>query len=295
MNDFVSLKYNKILDYIALTKFRLLMMVLITAAIGYYVASIGPINFWLMSHLIIGTGLIGAGANSLNQYYEREADQKMERTKNRPLPAQRLTPNEAKIFGLIITLLGVVELYIWANPLTAQLGIFSWAFYLFLYTPLKQKTILNTWVGAVPGAIPPVMGWTAARGTLDTESLSLFAILYFWQLPHFFAISWMCQEDYRRGGFRMLSFDDNDGRLTSKQMLINVILLLFVSISPYLSKQFGDYYLYSAILLGSMYLLSVFSFIGHRDRNSARLVFFASIIYLPLLLIMMVFDKTIIK
>ncbi len=280
---------SKFVDYLALTKFRLMLLVLITVGIGFYLASGSGTLLFL--NVLLGVACVGSGANALNQWIERGYDAQMKRTRHRPLPSGGLHPHEALIFGLIISAVGMIYLTVTVNLLTTLLGIASWASYLFLYTPLKRRTVLNTWVGAIPGALPPLMGWTAARGTLDWQALSLFAILYLWQLPHFFAVSWMYREDYKRGGFRMLSLDDPSGLKTGIQMILNTSLLLLASLSLLYISQTGILYMISAFVLGMMFLAITLRFFKQRTIVNARVVFFASIIYFPLLWLAMVLDR----
>lgn len=280
---------SKFVDYLALTKFRLMLLVLITVGIGFYLASGSGMLLFL--NVLLGVACVGSGANALNQWFERGYDAQMKRTRHRPLPSGGLQHYEALIFGLIISVVGMVYLTVTVNLLTTLLGIASWASYLFLYTPLKRRTVFNTWVGAVPGALPPLMGWTAARGTLDWPALSLFAILYLWQLPHFFAVSWMYREDYKRGGFRMLSLDDPSGLKTGFQMILNTSLLLVASLSLLYISQTGILYMISAFMLGMMFLATTLRFFKQRTTVNARVVFFASIIYFPLLWLAMVLDR----
>ncbi len=278
-------------DFAELSKLRLLSLVLITTGLGYYLAASQAINLLFLFNTILGTACVGAGANALNQWYERKLDAKMFRTRNRPIPSGRLSGQEALGFGILISLLGLGYLYLFVNPLTAAMGLLTWSSYLFVYTPLKQKTVLNTWVGAIPGAIPPVMGWTAARGNLDWEALTIFGILFFWQMPHFFAIAWMYREDYAKGGFRMLPLSDDSGKRTGRHMLLNAGALLFVSVLPYFIQQSGPVYLGSAILLGIGFMIPIVFFLKQCTQANARRVFFASIFYLPFLLTLLVIDK----
>ncbi|MBF0279859.1 MAG: protoheme IX farnesyltransferase [SAR324 cluster bacterium] len=281
---------SKLSDYIELTKFRLLMLVLLTVGIGFYLSS-SVSNVVLFLNTLFGVACVGSGANALNQWYERDSDARMMRTRHRPLPSGRLSSFEAFCFGLTISFLGMAYLAFTVNVLTALLGFVTWATYLFLYTPLKRKTVLNTWIGAVPGALPPLMGWTAARGTLDIEALSLFAILYLWQLPHFFAISWIYRDDYKNGGFQMLSRSDHTGQKTSYQMFLNSALLLLASLSLIFIQKTGLLYLICALGLGISFLAITTFFFRERTIVNARKVFFASIIYFPVLWVAMVLDR----
>lgn len=290
IESFWTFGRSKLVDYFELTKFRLLLLVLITVGIGYYLSAQGN-NVFVFLNVLLGVAGVGAGANALNQWYERHSDAQMKRTMHRPLPSGRLSPNEALGFGVLISLAGLLYLVFTINGLTAFLGFVSWASYLFLYTPLKRHTTLNTWIGAIPGALPPVMGWTAAQGTLNAEAFSLFAILYLWQLPHFFAVSWVYREDYKNGGFRMLSLEDPTGQKTSHQMVINTLFLILASVSLFFQEQTGSLYLWSALGLGVLFLGVTVIFYKQRTVANAKKVFFASIIYFPILWVVMVLDR----
>ncbi|MBM3846536.1 MAG: protoheme IX farnesyltransferase, partial [Verrucomicrobia bacterium] len=239
-----------------------------------------------------GTALMAAGAAALNQWLEKDYDARMPRTEGRPLPAKLLSPSTALLAGGGISILGFIQLWTFVNMLTGLLGALTLVSYVWIYTPLKRVTPLNTAIGAVPGALPPLMGWTAARGHLSIEGWSLFAILFFWQLPHFLAIAWMYRNEYRDAGFAMLPVFDPDGRRTSRQALSHTIGLLPISLAPFAFQMAGRLYLVSAILLGFGFLAAAVHFARRLDRPSARTLFFASIIYLPLVLLMMVIDKT---
>jgi protoheme IX farnesyltransferase len=274
-----------------LLKARLTSLVLLTTAVGFYVGTRGPLDWLLLFHTLFGTALVAGGAAALNQFVEREHDAKMERTENRPLPSGRMQPETVLIFGGIISAVGLIYLALAVNPLTSILGIVTLASYVFVYTPLKRVTTLNTVIGAIPGALPPLMGWTAARDQINIEGWSLFAILFFWQLPHFLAIAWMYREDYKRGGYVMLPVVDPDGVRTGKQSISHTLGLLSVSLFPVLLGMAGWFYCVGAILFGAIFLITAIRFSRHLTRNHARQLFFASILYLPLLLGLMVFDK----
>jgi len=274
-----------------LIKARLTTLVLLTTLVGYYMGWRGPMNYFLMFHVIAGTALVASGAAALNQLLEREYDAKMRRTMSRPLPSGRLQPATVMIFGGICSVAGLVYLAFLVNPLTSVLGAVTLVSYLFIYTPLKRVTWLNTPIGAIPGALPPLMGWTAARGEMSSEGWALFAILAFWQLPHFFAIAWMYREDYARAGFKMLPHVDPDGQRTGQQAVSHTLALLAVSVFPYVFHMAGPFYLAGALLLGAYYLWCAIAFARQLTLPRARLLFLASIIYLPLLLVVMVLDK----
>lgn len=278
--------------YSDLVKARLTTLVLLTTLVGFYVGwDHGPMDYVLMFHTLFGTALVAAGAAALNQLLEREHDAKMRRTADRPLPSGRLQPVTVMLFGGVCAVAGLVYLAILVNMLTSVIGAVSLVSYLFIYTPLKRMTWLNTAVGAVPGALPPLMGWAAARGELDGGGWALFAILAFWQIPHFFAIAWMYRDDYAKAGFKMLPNVDPDGSRTAQQSVSHTLGLLPISLCPFLFHLVGPIYLTGAILLGAGYLWCALRFAREMSVARARQLFFASIIYLPLLLAVMVLDK----
>lgn len=274
-----------------LFKARLTSLVLLTTLVGFYLGQRGGMNWLLLVNTLMGTGLLACGAAALNQYLERDFDALMERTAERPLPAGLIQPQTVVVLGGVISVAGLLWLAFGANLLTAVLGAVTLISYLFIYTPLKRKTTLNTAIGAIPGALPPLMGWTAARGDLSIEGWALFAILFFWQLPHFLAIAWMYREDYARGGFVMLPLVDRDGARTGRSAVSHTLGLLPVSLSPFVFQVSGALYLFGALVLGLVFLWCAMRFARQMDRLSARRLFFASILYLPLLLGLMVFDK----
>ncbi|MEI9863643.1 MAG: heme o synthase [Limisphaerales bacterium] len=274
-----------------LVKARLTTLVLLTTLVGFYLGWRGAMNFALMINTLAATALVAAGASALNQWLEREYDAKMRRTQSRPLPSGRLQPATVVIFGGVCSVAGLIYLGLAVNPLTSVLGAVTLVSYIFIYTPLKRVTWLNTAVGAIPGALPPLMGWTAARGELSGEGWALFAILFFWQLPHFFAIAWMYRDEYAKAGFKMLPGVDPDGQRTAQQAISNTLALLAVSLFPFVFRMAGTTYLVGAILLGAGFLWCAIQFSRQLTLTRARQLFFASIIYLPLLLALMVWDK----
>jgi protoheme IX farnesyltransferase len=274
-------------DFFELTKPRITFLVLITTLVGFYMGSRDGINFVLLLHAILGTGLVASGASALNQYYERELDARMLRTRGRPLPDGRLVPNEALIFSGLIALAGVGYLALFVNSLTALLGAATLAGYILVYTPLKTRTRLCTIIGAFPGAAPPVMGWTAARGEIDAVALSLFAILFLWQMPHFFAIAWIFTEDYARAGFSM----HGSGGSTSRQIIFFCCALIPISVLPTFFGLTGMIYLLGAILLGFIYLGYGFAVALFRSNTHAHRLLRISVLYLPALLLLMMLDK----
>ena len=274
-----------------LFKARLTTLVLITTAVGFHLGSVGSLNLALLAHTLAGTALLAAGAAALNQLLERDHDAKMRRTQDRPLPSGRLRPESVLRVGVVSATLGLGWLALAVNALTAVLGATTVLLYLFLYTPLKRVTPLNTLVGAVPGALPPLMGWTAARGSLEAGGWSLFAILACWQVPHFLAIAWLYREDYARAGFAMLPVSDTEGRCTSGLALWHALGLVPVSLLPFALSQVGTSYLIGASGLGLMFAWTAFCFWRHVSPTTARRLFYVSILYLPLLLAFMVMDK----
>jgi protoheme IX farnesyltransferase len=274
-----------------LFKARLTFLVLLTTLVGFYVGSRGPINYALMFHAVVATAMVAAGAAALNQLLEREYDAKMKRTADRPIPSGRMTPETALLIGAACSAGGLLYLAFAVNLITAVLGAATLCSYLFVYTPLKRVTSLNTAVGAIPGALPPLMGWTAARGEISNEGWALFAILFFWQLPHFLAIAWMYREEYARAGFAMLPVLDPTGERTGRQAFSHTLGLLPISLCPFVFKLVGPIYLVGALILGAGFLWYAFRFSRELSVARARALFYASILYLPLLLGLMVLDK----
>ena len=282
-------------QYVALTKPRITWLILMSTGVGYFFGHkrpwSGAADWSLLLHLLIGTGLIASGTAALNQWYEREADRLMRRTADRPLPSGRMTANRALWFGIVLAVLGFVELWFGTNPLCALLGAFTLGSYLFIYTPLKQRSHLSTVIGALPGAMPPLMGYAASAGTLTNEAWTLFAILFIWQFPHFLAIAWMYREDYARAGIRMLPVVEPDGRSTARQMVLYASTLIPVSLFPVLLGMSGKIYLVGALLLGGWFFYTGVRVALDRTNGRARQVLLASVIYLPVIYGLMVFDR----
>ena len=278
-------------DFVALTKPRVVLMVLVTTLMGYDVALTGPADYLRMIHLLIGSLLAAGGTLALNQYGERDLDARMDRTRARPLPAGRLQPLEAWLFGVALTLVGTAYLATLVNPLVALVTLATTVLYLFAYTPLKRRTPLCTLVGAVAGALPPVAGWAAARGDVAPGAWVLFAILFLWQLPHTLAIARLYRDDYARAGVRVLPVVDPDGASTERQVVLSCVALVSVSLLPAVAGWTGPIYLAGALVLGL-----AFSAVGVEQAlvpspRAARHVLLASLIYLPLLLGLMAFDR----
>jgi len=282
---------SRLENYISLSKPRLLASVVLSAFLGFVLPMTLSNTVLQLIYLLFGTALMGGGANALNQWMEQVPDSIMNRTKNRVLPMGKLSEKEAMIFGIVISAVGFFVLWFGNNPLTAGLGLLTILTYILVYTPLKQKTFTNTWFGGITGALPPVMGWTAARGQLEWEVLPIFALLYFWQLPHFFAIAWMYRDDYKIGGFKMLSHYDQTGKKTAVQMLINCGMLYAASLAVFYVNQGSMVYLAGASALGLVFFAVIAGFYKESTVGNARKVFLASIIYLPLFIGILVLDQ----
>ena len=281
-----------LVDLIALAKPRVVLMVLVTTAVGYYVGLAGAPEWGRLVHLLVGTLLAAGGTLALNQYCERELDARMERTRGRPLPDGRLQPLEALLFGAASTLLGIVYLAALVGALTAGVTLLTALLYLGAYTPLKVRTPFCTMVGAVPGALPPVTGWVAAREDLGIGAWVLFAILFLWQLPHTLAIARLYRDDYARAGVRLLPVVDAEGTSTERQIVTGCLALLAVSLLPTLIGLAGPLYFACALLLGSAFLVLGIRQALAPSPGAARRVLFASLLYLPAVLALLAFDKT---
>jgi heme o synthase len=287
-----SSRHSFISDLAELVKARLTLLVLLTTAVGFYLASESPIDYGALLHTVFGTAAAAAGAAALNQWWERRADALMRRTRARPIPAGRMSPLQAFTLGAALSVFGVVYLAILCNGLSAALAAVTIVIYIFAYTPLKRASTANTAVGAIPGAIPPMIGWAAARGDIDVGAWSLFVIVFLWQLPHFFAIAWIYREDYSRAGFRMISSDDSSGERSASQSVFFCILLLVLAGLPAFVGIAS--YVYEAIelVLGALFVAVAMRFLRLRTASAARLLFIASIAYLPLLLGALVLTKS---
>ncbi len=283
----LSVRRVRFLDFLELTKPRITMLVLVTTLVGFYMGSGQGIRLLLLFHTILGTALVAGGASALNQYFERDLDARMLRTKNRPLPDGRLLPNEALLFSTTISVAGVAYLTLVVGALTGIVSFLTLAAYIFVYTPLKTRTSLCTLIGAFPGAAPPLIGWTAARGEVDAVAVVLFAILFLWQMPHFFAIAWIFTEDYARGGFSVYVSGENTGR----QIIFFCCALIPISLLPSVLGATGLTYSFGAILLGFIYLGYGFSVALFRSITHAQRLLRFSVIYLPVLLMLMMIDK----
>ncbi|MDE1171589.1 MAG: heme o synthase [Verrucomicrobium sp.] len=277
-------------DVMELAKARLTFMVLVTTLAGFYLAAPGAVDGRLLFHTLLGTALVAASASALNQLVEREHDSRMPRTADRPLAARRRRADTVLFGALVVGVLGLVELAVAVNLLSCLLAAVTLASYVLVYTPMKRTTTLNTFVGAIPGAIPPVIGYTAVENKLGLEAALLFAILFFWQLPHFLAIAWMYRAQYRDAGFKMLTADDPHGAQTGRQSFLTATALLPVALLPSLVRLAGPVYFWGALILGLFFCFKAWQFSRQPGDGRARQLFFTSIIYLPLLLGLMAYD-----
>jgi protoheme IX farnesyltransferase len=283
----------RIADFYQLTKPGITRHVVLTTAVGFYMAAAaGGLDWILFLHTLLGTMLVSSGTMALNHYAERNIDGLMRRTAGRPLPARRLTPEAALLFASATALGGIAYLALLVNGTAALITAATLVSYIFIYTPLKRRSSLNTLVGAVPGALPILAGWTAAGRTVDLPGTILFAIMFLWQIPHFLALAWLYREDYRAGGFVMLSKHDPDGRKTSRQIANYAAMLLPVSLLPSAIGIAGRLYFAGALLLGVAFLVIAFGTLTRRDELWWKRLFITSVVYLPLLFLLMVIDKT---
>ncbi len=285
----LSFIWTRVSDYMALTKPRIALFVALSTAVGFVLG--GSPDLARLLHTLLATLVIAGGAAVLNQFLERDLDARMRRTENRPLPAGRLQPEEAYVFGLLLSALGILYMGMVVNWLAGILAGLTSGIYLFLYTPLKQKTPHNTAVGAVAGALPPVGGWAAAQGEVGAEAWMLFAIMFLWQFPHFLSIAWIYREDYARGGHRMISVEDSGGDRISQQVVLYSLVLFPFSLLPALVWVSGTVYFTAAVVLGLGLLRFSFSFARYRTERDARRLLRATLVYLPTLWVMMVLDK----
>jgi heme o synthase len=278
-------------DYVTLAKPRLNMLVVATTLAGYYMAAPAGRGWLLLFHTLVGTALVASGASAFNQLMEIESDGMMRRTRARPLPSGRVQPRHARMFGLALSMAGVIQLAWGVNWLAAGVALATLLTYTVFYTPLKKRTSLATVVGGVPGALPPMIGWAAVRNNLSIEAWILFGIVFLWQMPHFLAIAWMYREDYRRAGFPLLPIIEPDGASTGRQALIYAAALLPLSLAPAAAAMSGTVYLAGAASLGLAFVALAARFAWLRTTPAARQLFFGSIIYLPVLWLLMVFNR----
>jgi len=292
IGDRTRLSLNERLSaYAELTKPRITFLVVLTAVAGFCMGSSAGIDYFRLINMSIGIGLLSSGLSTLNQYMERELDRLMRRTQARPLPTGRLRPAQAAAFGIFLSVFATLYLAVFVNQLSAILGAATFAAYLFVYTPLKVKTTLSTVLGAFPGAMPPLIGWVAATGTVTVEAWILFAILFLWQFPHFLAIAWMYRDDYARAGIKMLPVVEPDGKVTAQQIVSYTLLLLPVSLLPVAIGLAGSIYLVGAVILGAGFLYFSARAALVRTAWQARQLLLASVIYLPMLFGLMVLNR----
>ena len=278
-------------DFVALAKPRLNMLVVASTLAGYAMADGEPLGLVRVCGLLLGTGLVAGGASAFNQVIERDLDALMRRTRTRPLPGQRLQPLEGLLFGSAITLAGVLLIVAASNLLAGAVALATLVVYVAIYTPLKKRSPLGTVVGAIPGALPPIIGWAAVANELPLKAWVLFGIMFLWQLPHFLAIAWMYRDDYARAGFPMLPVIEPDGRSTGRQSVVYAAALVPLSLAPTAMHMAGDVYVAGALILSLGFLWLTFRFARSRGLKDARQVFFGSIVYLPVLWILMIADK----
>ena len=277
--------------YLVLTKPDVSFLVVMTTVAGYSLGTIGPLDWLRMAHTVFGTTLIAAGTSALNHYIERDTDALMRRTMSRPLPSGQLSPREAFWFGVSLIVVGTLYLALATNALATLLGIFTSISYLCAYTPLKRRTTLATFVGAFPGAVPPLIGWAAARGTIGLDAWILFAILFLWQFPHFDAIAWIYREDYSRAGIQMLPVVDREGKRTFREILMTAALLVPVSLLPSLTGLAGARYFFSALVVGIMLVEVCLWAAASKTNVRAKWLMHATVLHLPVLLGLLIYDK----
>lgn len=281
---------EKFSAYFELTKPRIAFMLVLTSAAGFYLGASQGFDITLFLNSMAAITLLAFGVATLNQYIEREIDTKMDRTVNRPLPSGRVTPNEALVFGVILTVASEIYLYFAVNKLTAILGLVVIVGYVFLYTPLKTRTTASTAIGAIPGAMPPLMGWTASANEITLSAWFLFAFLFLWQFPHFLAIAWMYKDQYAKAGIKMLPVVEKDGKITVQQILLFTIMLLPISLAPFFLGISGMIYLVGAILLGIWFLITSIQMVRAKNVEKARKLLLVSVLYLPIIFALMVFN-----
>lgn len=283
---------SRLADFWTLSKPELSLLSLLTTLAGFFAGAIGGMDLVRLGFTLLGTGLLAAGAAAGNMFIEREYDGLMRRTQRRPIPAGRMKAREALIFSVATGIAGTFVLAASVNLLTAGLGVATYMSYLFVYTPLKRRTTWNTLVGCIPGAIPPLMGWTAARNDLSIGAWALFAILFVWQMPHFLSLAWMYRADYKRGGFKMLPTEEEEqGTRTSTNILVFCALLIPASLAPVFVGIAGPAYAVAAVVFGGVFLAMSIGLSVNRTSVLARRVFFASLLYIPALFAIMMIDK----
>jgi protoheme IX farnesyltransferase len=286
-----ALTTTRVADYLQLVRPRLALLVLVTAAAGFFLAGARTLDWLSLTHALVGTALLFGGASALNQLLERRRDALMARTANRPLPSGRLQPAEVLVLGVALSGGGVVYLLAFAPPMTAAIGLFALVSYVLVYTPLKERTPLSTLVGAVPGALPPVIGWAAARGSLDSGAFALFLIVFIWQVPHFLAIAWIYREQYAAAGLRVLPVLDPQGVQTGRLMVGYTLTLNFAGLVPCALGIGGWLSGIGAVVLGILFLCSAYAFDRTPTTEQARRVLRTSLLFLPVLFLLLVLDS----
>ncbi|MGD9560958.1 MAG: heme o synthase [Pyrinomonadaceae bacterium] len=288
-NDAMSLR-ERLVAFGELTKPRIAFMLVLSAAAGFFLGTKGSFDFVLFANSMAGIALLAFGVSTLNQYLERTTDALMARTSGRPLPSGRVSANEALVFGLLLCLVAELYLLVLVNPMTATLGVTVIVGYVLLYTPLKTRTTASTAIGAIPGAMPPLMGWTSAANEITLGAWALFTILFLWQFPHFLAIAWMYRDEYAKAGIKMLPVVEPSGRLTARQIVLFSLMLLPVSLAPFFLQLSGIVFLAGAVVLGVWFLIESIRAARSKTIVSARRLLLVSVIYLPLLLALAVID-----
>jgi protoheme IX farnesyltransferase len=289
--DEAIIETHTVKDFVQLIKPRIVLLIVISTAVGYCYGTLSGFNLWILLHAVLGTALMAGGSATLNQWYERDLDAQMDRTRIRPIPAGRVSPNHALLFGLALSLIGVLELWVFTNSLAAFLGLMTSVGYLFAYTPLKRLDPICTTVGALPGAMPPLIGFAAARGHLSIEAWVLFGILFLWQFPHFHAIAWIYREDYKRAGIKMLAVVRPHGTGLAVEILATLLLLVPVTLAPTFLHMAGKVYFVAAFVLDLVFLYFGIRLSQHRNVQRARTLLLASVIYIPILFAFLVFDN----
>ncbi|MBK7974974.1 MAG: protoheme IX farnesyltransferase [Deltaproteobacteria bacterium] len=287
-----SARARRAADFFELTKPRLVLLVLLTTLVGYYVALTGPVSWTALLAALTGTTLCAAGSQALNQFIERETDALMFRTRTRPLPEGRVHPHEGLAFGVGLTVIGLAILWFATNPLAVELAALTVVTYLFLYTPLKSRTPLATMAGCVPGALPPVIGWTAAGQSIGVGGAALFAILFFWQVPHSLAIAYLYRSDYQRAGHQLLPVVEPDGKSTGRQILVNSLALFVVSLAPAIIGLAGRWYFVATVVTGLPVVAAGLRFARVANADTARAVLITSYLALTAQLTVLALDKT---
>jgi heme o synthase len=282
---------NRMSDFLEMTKPGICVLAMVMATLGFWLGSPDGIETVSFLMALVGIALVGASSGVLNQYIERELDAQMWRTLDRPLPSGRIQPGQALVFGIVLAVIGEAVLFFGVNVITAVLGAITLFVYLCVYTPAKRMSTLSTLIGAFPGAMPPLLGWTAAQGSIGRHGLILFGILFLWQIPHFLAIAWIYREDYSRANFPILTVVDHRGGATIRQILLYSVILVPITLIPTIWGLAGHYYFYGAIFLGALFLSQGIWLAIYRTKLQARRLFFASLIYLPVLGVLMAWDR----